>query len=95
LLEEPRVTMRSWLKKRPSNNAISKDPSTDALQPILTQLPIKIRIRSPTLLMLLEDIVKMSGHAFTAKNTIHHQLQRSHIPFVSTHRPSHETEDLC
>lgn len=85
LLEEPRVTMRSWLKKGPSSNANSNDPSKDAVQPVLTQIPTKIRIRSPTLLMLLEDIVKMSGHAFTAKNTMHHQLQRSYIPCVSMH----------
>jgi hypothetical protein len=81
LLEEPRVTMRSRSKGQASSGQVFSNPDTDAVQPVLTQIPTKIRIRSPVLLIVLEEIARTSGHAFSAKNQT--QYLKSHMPTVS------------
>jgi hypothetical protein len=68
LLEEPMVTMRSRQKIRSFRNLTLQSADSSQIQPITKPNPRKIRIRSPILLKLLEEIAKIRGLGFFATN---------------------------
>jgi hypothetical protein len=68
LLEEPMVTMRSRQKIRSFHNLSLQSADSSQIQPITKPNPRKIRIRSPILLKLLEEIAKIRGLGFFATN---------------------------
>lgn len=60
--------MRSRQKNHPSRHMMSHYTNSSEILPITKPNPKKIRVRSRELLILLEEIAKMSGHSFTAKS---------------------------
>jgi hypothetical protein len=81
LLENPRVPVRKPQQTRSSPSAAYKDQPFFGPDQFTKAYPRKIRIRSPDLLILLEDIAREAGHSFSAKDL--GSFNDRYIPTVS------------
>jgi hypothetical protein len=67
LMEEPRITLRSRQKTGSPGKHDSSDQGNMRTQATMRPNPTKIRVRSLHILIMLEEIAKMSGRSFTTK----------------------------
>lgn len=67
LMEEPRITLRRSQKTGSPSKHDSSDQANARGQATMRPNPTKIRVRSLHILIMLEEIAKMSGRSFTTK----------------------------